>query len=119
MSGPQRGREGRGIELGERALGFVEAPNQQEAPGLEIPRVRRVDAVAVRIERRPRRVERLSGPAQVARDERDLSLGDNAPRAGESLFRTKRTRGTSQENLRTRKIAKLRHGDASKRESRR
>ena len=32
-------------------------------------------------ERRPRRVERLRRPAQVARDERDLGLGDDAPRA--------------------------------------
>ena len=51
-------------------------------------------AVAVGFERRPRRVERLRGPAQVARDERDLGLGDDAPRAGHGLFRTERARGT-------------------------
>jgi hypothetical protein len=41
------------------------------------------------LERRPRRVERLRRPAQVARDERDLGLGDDAPRAAYGLFRTK------------------------------
>ena len=75
--------------------------------------------VAVRFERRPRRVERLRRPAQVARDERDLGLGDDAPRAGHGLFRTEGARRTSQERLRSNEIAELRHRDASKRERRR
>ena len=74
------------MELGERTLGLVDAPDQEEAPDLEIPRVRGVDPVAVRFERRPRRVERLRRPAQVARGERDLGFGDDAPRAGHGLF---------------------------------
>ena len=119
VGGPRRGREGRGVELGERTLGLVDAPDQEEAPDLEIPRMRGVDPVAVRFERRPRRVERLRRPAQVARDERDLGLGDDAPRAGHGLFRTEGTRRTSQERLRSNEIAELRHRDASKRERRR
>ncbi len=119
VSGPRRGREGRGVELGERTLGLVDAPDQQEAADLEIPRMRGVHQVAVRFERRPRRVERLRRPTQVARDERDLRLGDDAPRAGHGLFRTEGTRSTSQESLRSNEIAELRHRDASKRESRR
>ncbi len=66
IGGPRRRRERRGIEPGERALGFVDAPDQEEAPTLEISRVRGVDPVAARLERRPRRVERLCGPAEVA-----------------------------------------------------
>ena len=105
--------------LGERTLGFVDAPDQEEAPGLQIPRVRGFCPVAVPFERRPCRVEGLRRPAQDARDERDLGLGDDAPRAGHGLFRTEGTRGTSQERLRPSEIAELRHRDAAKRESRR
>jgi hypothetical protein len=115
----RRGREGRGVELGERTLGLVDAPDQEEAPDLEIPGKRGVRPVAVLVERRPCRVERLRRPAQVARDERDVGLGDDAPRAGHGLFRTEGTRSTSQEGLRANEIAELRHRDASKRESRR
>ena len=87
MGGPQRGREGCRVELGELTLGIVETPDQQEAPDLEIPRMRGVHPVAVLFERRPRCVKRLRRPAQVARDERDLGLGDDTPRAGHGLFR--------------------------------
>src|SRR5256714_1089285 len=80
--------------------------------------MRGIYPVAVLFERRPRRVERLRRPAQVAGDERDLALGDDAPRAGHGLFRTEGTRSTSQESLRSNEIAELRHCDASKRESR-
>ena len=99
-------------------LGLVEAPDQQEAPRFERSRVRGVDPVAVCFERRPRRVERLRGPAQIARDERNLCLGDNAPRAGHDLFRTEGTRSPAQEHLRSSEIAELRHRDASKCERR-
>ena len=44
------------------------------------------------LERRPRGVERLRGPAQVARDQRDLGLGDDASRAGQRLVRTEGAR---------------------------
>src|SRR5437667_3555055 len=81
--------------------------------------MRGVHAIAVRFECRPRRVERLCGPAQVARDECDLGLGDDASRAGHRLFRTEGTRSSSQKNLRSNEIAELRHRDASKRERRR
>ena len=94
VGGPRGGREGRRVELGERTLGLVEAADQEQAPDLEIARMRGVGPVAVRFERRPRRVERLRGPAEVARDERDLGLGDDAPRAGHGLFRTEGARRT-------------------------
>src|SRR5713101_5783375 len=81
--------------------------------------MRGVYPVAVLFERRPRRVEHLRRPAQVARDKRDLGLGDDAPRPGHGLFRTEGTRSPSQESLRSNEIAELRHRDASKRESRR
>ena len=113
------GRERRGVELGERALGLVEAPDQEQAPDLEIARMRGVHPVAMRFERRARGVERLRGPAEVARDERDLGLGDDAPRAGHGLFRTEGARRASQQRLRADEIAELRHRDAAQRERRR
>ena len=113
------GGKRRGVELGERALGLVEAADQEQAPDLEIPRMRGVHAVAVRFERRPRRVERLRRPAQVARDERDLGLGDDAPRARHGLSGTEGARRAPQQSLRADEIAELRHRDAAKRERRR
>jgi hypothetical protein len=64
-------------------------------------------AVAVRFERRLRCVELLRRPAQVARDERDLGLGNDAPRAGHRLSRTERAPSTSQESLCSNEIAEL------------
>jgi hypothetical protein len=119
VGGPRRGREGRGIELGKRTLGLVEAPDQEKAPDLEIPRMRGVQPIAVFFERCPRSVECLGRPAQVARYERDLGLGDDTPRAGHGLFRTKGARRTSQENFRSNEIAEPRQRDASQRERRR
>jgi hypothetical protein len=119
VGGPRRGRERRGVKLGEHALGLVEAPDQQEAPDLKIARMRGIYAVAVRFERRSRCIERLRRPAQVARDECDLGLSDDTPRAGHGLFRTERARSALQEGLRSNELAELRQRDASKRERRR
>src|SRR5882757_7111024 len=88
------------------------------APCLQIPCVRGVYTVAVPFERRPCGVECFRGPTQVARGERDLGLGDHAPRPGYGFFRTKGTRGTSQERFRSNQIAELCHRYAAKRESR-
>ena len=99
VGSPQRRRQGRGIELRQRALGLVEAPDQQKTPDLEMLRMRGVRPVAVPLERRPRRIERLGGPAQIARDECNLGLGDDAPRAGHRLFRAKGARRLSQQTF--------------------
>ena len=84
-----------------------------------MPRMRGVHPVAVFFERRPRRVERLRRPAQVARHERDLGLGDDTPRAGHGLSRAEGARRTLQKSLRAREIAELRHRNAAKRQRRR
>ena len=81
--------------------------------------MRGVHAVAVRFERRPRRVERLGRPAELARDERDLGLGDDAARAGDRLPRAEGARRPPQQRLGAREIAELRHGDAAQRQRRR
>ncbi|MEA2725954.1 MAG: hypothetical protein QOF70_429, partial [Acetobacteraceae bacterium] len=119
VGGPRRGWEGRGVNLAERPFGVIEAPDQEQAPDLEIPRMRGVHPVAVRFERRPRCVERLRRPAQVARDECDLGLGDDTSRSGHRLFRTERARRTSQESLCSNEIAELRHRYTTQRERRR
>src|SRR5271166_2321135 len=65
--------------------------------------------------RHPRRVQRLRGPAEIARDQRNLGLGNNTPRTSHSFFRAEGARGTSQENFRSNEVAKPRHRNASKR----
>jgi hypothetical protein len=79
------GGKGAGSSSASVTLGLVEAPDQEEAPDLEIPRVRGVHPVAVLFERRPAPRRAPSQASQVARDERDLGLGDDAPRAGHGL----------------------------------
>src|SRR5262247_1956771 len=103
-------------ERGERALGLVEAPDQEETPHLEMPRVGGVHAVAVLLERHPGCGERPRGPAQVARDQRDLRLGDDTPRASDRLSGTEGARGATQETLGPDEITELRHGDSAQRE---
>ena len=111
--------ERRRVEIGEHTLGLVEAPDQKEATDLKVARMRGIHSVAVLFERHSRGVERLRGPAQIARDKRDLGLGDNAPRARHGFFRTEGARRASQQSLRAIEIAELRHRDAAKRERRR
>jgi len=81
--------------------------------------MRSVHPVAVLFERHSRGGERLRGPAQIARDKRNLGLGDDTARARHGLFRTEGARRASQQSLRAIEIAKLRHRDAAKRERRR
>jgi hypothetical protein len=100
-------------------LRLIETPDQKEAPNFKEPRVRCVNTVAVFFETRSRSVESLRRPAQFARGQRDLSLGNNAPRSGHGLFRTEGARGTSHEYLRPNKVAKPGQRNPSKRKSRR
>ena len=81
--------------------------------------MRGVCPVAVLLERRPRGLERLGGPAQIARDERDLGFGDDAPRAGHRLPRAEGAPRAPQQRLGANEIAELRHRDAAQRQRRR
>ena len=117
VGGSQRGREWRGVEIGEHMFRVVQAPDQEQATDLEIVRKCGVQPVSVLFERHPRRLERLRRPAQVARDKCDFGLGDDTPSAGHGFFWTKGARSTPQENLRSHEIAELRHRNPSKRES--
>ena len=69
VGGPRRGREGRGVELGERTLGLVDAPDQEEAPDLEIPRMRgvRPGRRALRASPAPRRAPSQASPGRARR----------------------------------------------------
>jgi hypothetical protein len=82
-------------------------------------RMRGVDPVAMRFEYRSGCLERLCGPAEVSRDERDLGLCHDAPGARHGFFRTESARRIAQQSLCSNQIAELRHCDASKRERRR
>ena len=97
-------------------LGIVEAPDQKQATGLEVARMRGVRPVVMCFEGRRCRGERLRGPGEVARSERDLGLGDDASRARHSLSRTKGARRSPHQRFRAVEIAELGHGDAAKRE---
>jgi hypothetical protein len=119
VSGPRRGREECRVEFGQRTVGLVETPDQEQTPDFKIPRMRCIYAVTVRFERHPRRIERLNRPAQVTRNECDLCFGDDTPRASDRLFRTECARSTPNESLCANEIAELRHRDASQRERRR
>ena len=77
--------------------------------------MRGIGAVAVPFERVMRRVERLYRPVEVARDERDLGLGDGASCAGDGLPRAEGAGRAAQQQLGAREIAELRHRDAAKR----
>jgi hypothetical protein len=116
VGGPRRRREETWIEVSELKLRLVEASDQEQSPNLKIACMRRVQTVTVPFERHPRRVERTRREAEVARRQRDLGLGHDASSAGRGLFRTEGPGSPPQQFLRSRVIAELRHGDASKRE---
>jgi hypothetical protein len=115
VGGPRRRRQGPGVERGEPALGLVEMPYQEKASDLEVPRRRGIHPSAVRRQRCPRGVERRLQPGHIARDERHLRLGNDAPRAGDRLLWTEGTSRAPQERFRAAQIPELRHRDASKR----
>ena len=118
MDGAQRRRKRREIDLRKLVLGIVEAPDQEQAAGLEIARMGGIRPVAMRFEGRGCRGERLRGPGEVAGRERDLGLGDDASRARHSLSRTEGVRRSPHQRSRAGEIAELGHGDAAKRERR-
>ena len=119
LAGDLRGRrQRRGVDLGQRALGLVEAPEKEKSARLDVTRMGGVGEVAVPFERRPRRRERLRRPIQVARDERDLGLGHHASGARDRLSRTEGACGAAQQRLRLGEIAELRHRDAAQRQRR-
>ncbi len=98
--------------MGKDALRLVDPADQQETPHHEVPRVQSVAPVAVRFERSPGLFERPRTPAQVARGQGDLRLGDYAPGAGHGLSRTEGSRRPPQQRPGPREIAELRHRDA-------
>jgi hypothetical protein len=73
--------------------------------------MRGIDAVAMPFERVTRRIEHLHRPIEVARNERDLGLGDGAPCAGDGFSRAKCAGRASQQCLGAAEIPELRHRD--------
>lgn len=78
-----------------------------------------IGEIAMACERRLRAGKSLGRPAEVARDQRDLSLGHHASGAGDRLSRPEGARGAAQQRLRFGEIAELRHRDAAQRQRRR
>ena len=61
--------------------------------------MRGIGVVTMAFERVRHRIERLHRPVEVARDERDLGLGDRAPCAGYRLPRAKGARCVTRQRL--------------------
>ena len=78
--------------------------------------MRGVCAVAVLFERRVCGVECLGWPIQIARDQRDLCLGNDTPRTGDGLSRAEGTGRASQQCFGAVEFAELRHRDAAQRQ---
>jgi hypothetical protein len=112
VGGPRSWRERRMVELTEPTFGLIEPPDQEEAPDFEMPCIGGVHPIALLFERRPHRVEYLRRPSQIARDDRDLGLGEDTPSAGRRLFWSEGTRRSSQESFRSNEITEPRHRDA-------
>ena len=108
---PARGRPSTrvgagGVELGERALGLVEAADQEQAPDLEIARMRGIYTVAVHFERaraassafagqvRSRETSAISASATIHLARATASFGPN-PRAARRRRAFARTRSPS------------------------
>src|SRR5512140_1540746 len=115
----RRGRKQRHVEIGHGALGVVDAAGEKETASFEVPRVRGIHDIAVARQRRLRRLQPLDRPAEVARDQRDLRLGDDASRARHSLSRPEGSRRAPEQRAGTVEISKLRHRDSAQRERRR
>ena len=113
------GGKAAGIDRAEPVLGLVEAADHEQMPDLERARMRGIGPVAVGLERRDGGIQRLGGPAELARSQCDLGLGDDAAGAGHGLLRAKAARGAPQQRLGATEIAELRHGDAAQRQRRR
>ncbi|ODN69710.1 hypothetical protein A6302_03005 [Methylobrevis pamukkalensis] len=75
--------------------------------------------VAAGLQRVPRRAERRHRPAEIALDESDLGLGNDAAGAGGGLALAEGFCGGAQQVAGAGKIAELRHGDAAQRQRRR
>jgi len=113
MHGAGRGRQNRRVQARQHALGLIEAADQELAAGLQVPGVRGVGRVAVGLQGRARGLQRLLGPGQLARNQRDLGLGHHAAGARQRVFRIEAAGGAAQQGFGAPEIAQLRHGDAA------
>jgi len=91
----------------------VEPADQEEPPGCEIAGMCGIGPIAMRLERRLRRVKRLHGSAEVAQNERNLGPGDDTSGAGNGLLRAERARRALQQLACACQVAELRHCDAA------
>jgi hypothetical protein len=119
VSRAQGGRKGGRIEGAELSLGFVQTPDEQKTPDVEITAIGGIEPVAMSVERPSRGVESFAGPMEIARDKRNLGLGDDAPRTRHRFLRTEGAGGPFYEILRACEIAELCHCDPAQRERRR
>ena len=81
VRGPRRRRERRRIELGERALGFVQAPDQQQAPDAEIRACAALTRSPCASSVSRAASSAFAGQPRSREARRDLRFGDDAARA--------------------------------------
>jgi hypothetical protein len=106
------------VERGEQTLRLAEMADQKQATNFDVARMRGVQPVPMRLEHSPRTCQRSDRPGKVARDERDLGLGDDAARPRHRLPWTEGTGSHLEECSGTDEIAKLCHGNTSQRQRR-
>ena len=113
------GRERRGhaasvhVDRAEHLLGGLQLADEEVAAGADEAAVQGVRVVPQGVERVRGPLERAHRPAQVARDEGDLGLGDLAARLGEALAGAEAAGGAPEELARPAVVAELGHGDAA------
>ena len=115
----QRRRQAARIEARQRGRGLVEAAEQQQPARRDQPRLQRVGAIGVRLERGRGRRQRARRAAEVAHGQRHLGLGDDAACARQLLVGAEAAGGAPQQLAGARVLAELGHGDAAQGQRRR
>ena len=105
--------------VGQRPLGVTQLPDKQQAPRLQMPRMGCVGLIPMSGERGSCVVQLVRGPAEIARNQRDLGLRHHAARAGHGFVCAEGSAGAIQQVFRQSEIAEPRHGDTPQRKRRR
>jgi hypothetical protein len=104
---------------GQRLLGGREFADKEQAARGDQAGVKRIGAVAERLERPGGVVEFVYPRGQITRRQRDLGFGDLAPGLGEAFASAETAGRSSQELARALIVAELGHGNAAQGECRR
>jgi hypothetical protein len=103
------------VDLCHDLLSLSSATDQNEPAGVYEARVHGIQAITMCFKHRSRSIERLGQSTEITHRERDFRFGQYTSRAGQGIVRVEGARRSLQKILRSREVAKLRHGDSAKR----